>query len=181
MARQFPRIAVLAATVLLGTACGTKGDSQPVALKADRVEHEGVSLELPNGWEGRILALDHPAAVLQAANFTFPPVGIELPPGEEDPIKAMTAEHALVSVLPCGLVSFEEAAQPAPEQLALEDLTFLPAQHPRVPRGHAFAHASLDFPDRCLRIAVDFGGTPPSSKLTDVVNGVLASLAVADG
>jgi hypothetical protein len=102
-----------------------------------------------------------------------------LPPGQEDPIKAMTSAHVLVSLLPCGIISPAESAQPPPERLALNALTFLPAGHPRVPRGHAFARASFQFDDRCLRIEVDFGDAPASTELTQEVDDVLGSLVVA--
>jgi hypothetical protein len=151
-----------------------KGTS--VAPEADRLEGAGVSIELPTGWQGRVLI----PAVVQVANFEFVPVGISLPPGEEDPIKAMTAKHALVSVLPCGLVSWEEAAHAAPKQIALDDLTFLPEKDPRVPWRHARAHGSFEFGERCLDIEVDFGAAQPLRTLTNTVNDVLASLVVAE-
>jgi hypothetical protein len=85
-----------------------------------------------------------------------------------------------VAILPCGLLSFEEAAQSAPEQIALDELTFLPAGDPRIPRSHAFAHGSFEFGDRCLRIEADFGSTDPPPLLTKMVNEVLSSLSVAE-
>ena len=112
--------------------------------------------------------------MLQAANFELEPA-----PGGEDPIKAMTSEDVLVTILPCGLVSFEEAARTAPEELALAALTFLPAGHARVPRGHAFAHGSFEFDERCLRIEADFGAAPASRDLGEAVDDVLRSLVVA--
>jgi hypothetical protein len=198
MTRPFPYIALFAAGLIFVTACGAAEDresapsreasgsgaargvtaeakAKSVAPAGARLEHDGVSIEVPDGWEGRVLS----PAVLQVANFKLVPVGTDLPPGEEDPIKAMTAKHALVDALPCGLVSWEDAAQAAPDEIALDDLTFLPAEHPRVPRGHAFAHGSFDFSGRCLRVEVDFGGTSPGPKLTDTVNAILGSLSVA--
>jgi hypothetical protein len=192
MTRPFAHIVPFAAALLLGTACGSAedresapsrqaaGSSAAGGLKAEisgsRLEHNGVSIELPEGWRGRVLA----PGLLQAANFDFAPVGQELPPGEEDPIKAMTAKHALVMILPCGLESFEEPPRTAPPYLSLHDLTFLPPGHPRIPVGHAFAHCSFDFSGRCLRVEADFGGAPPATKLKDAVNAILASLSVAE-
>ena len=193
MTRPFAHFALFAAALLFAAACGAADDRDSAATgettgsgadsgltaettpEGSRLEHDGVSIELPNGWEGRILSLDYPSAVLQAANFEFVPL-----PGEEDAIKAMTAEHALVAILPCGIVSFEGPRRPAPERVSLDDLTFMPRGHPRVPRGHAFAHGSFDFTGRCLRIEADFGGTPPEATLTDTVNSTLASLTVAE-
>ena len=197
MTRPFPYIALFAAGLIFVTACGAGEDresapsdeangsgaargvtaeakAKSVAPAGARLEHDGVSIEVPDGWEGRVLS----PGVLQAANFELVPVGTELPAGEEDPIKAMTATQALVTALPCGLVSWEVAAQAA-DEIALDDLTFLPAEHPRVPRGHAFAQGSLDFSGRCLRVEVDFGGTSPGPKLKDAVNAILGSVSVA--
>lgn len=179
------RIAVLALAGLLAAGCGAAEDPRSAAAGEaapgrERLEHNGVSIELPDGWEGRVLALDYPSAVLQAANFAFVPVGVELPPGEEDPIKAMTDEHVLLAVLPCGIVSFEEPPRPAPTRLTLDKLTFLPRGHPRVPRGHAFAHGSFEFTSRCLRIEVDFGAALPPLALKKMANEVLASLSVVE-
>lgn len=168
----FTGIGLLAAAVLLATACSV--------AESDRseLERDGVSIELPDGWDGRLLA-DDSSAVLQAANFKLLPVGTtELPAGEKDPIKAMTAENVLVTIVPCGLVSWEDAANPAPEHITLEELSYLPASHPRLPSGHAFAYRSFLFEDRCLRIEVDFGAAPPSRMLKEMVNEVLASLSV---
>jgi hypothetical protein len=196
MTRPFLYIALFAAALIFVTACGAAEDrdsapsgqangsgaahgvtaeAKSVAPAGARLEHDGVSIEVPDGWEGRVLS----PAVLQAANFELVPVGTELPPGEEDPIKAMTATQALVTALPCGLVSWEGATQAAPDEIALDDLTFLPAEHPRVARGHAFAHGSFDFSGRCLRVEVDFGGTSPGPTLKDAVNAILGSLSVA--
>lgn len=196
MIRPLARIVPFAAAFLLAAACGAAEDRESSSsgeatgsgiargltpeVSVARLEHDGVSIELPNGWKGRVLRLDYPSAVLQAANFEFVSVGVELPPGEEDPIKAMTAQDALVAILPCGIVSFEEPPRPAPERVSLDNLTFLPTGHPRVPRRHAFAHGSFDFSGRCLRVEADFGGAPPRRKLKDAVNAILASVSVAE-
>ena len=192
MTTSFTRIVPFAAALLLAVACGSaedrgsarsgeatgSGAARGLAseVPSRRLEHAGVSIELPKGWRGRVLA----PGLLQAANFDLAPVGQELPPGEEDPIKAMAAEHALVTILPCGLVSFEEPPRPAPSQVSLHDLTFLPPGHPRIPVGHAFAHGSFDFSGRCLRVEADFGGAPPRQQLKDAVDDITASLSVAE-
>jgi hypothetical protein len=149
-----------------------------------RIEHRGVSLELPAGWDGRVLFLDPQGAsgLLQAANFELPPnEGFappkELPPGEVDPIKAMTADDVLLTVLPCGALPATGPARPAPARLSLASLAFRPAGDPRIPRGHALAEGTFRFGERCLTIEVDFGGPPPSS-LEESVDDVLASLSV---
>ena len=198
MSRPFPHLALFAAALLFATACGTAQDRESTtsgeatgsgaargltaeasaAPEGRRLEHDGVSIELPNGWDGRVVPLDYPAAMLQAANFELGPVGVELPLGEEDPIKAMTAQHALVAILPCGLASFEEPPRPAPERVSLDDLTSVPRG--RVPRDHDVAVGSFEFSGRCLRVDADFGGARPEPTLKDTVNAVLGSLSVAE-
>jgi hypothetical protein len=200
MRMHFPLIALVAAALLSATACGLAQNRESAkgggatrsraasgltaeasaAPEGSRLEHDGVSIELPNGWQGRVVLLDYPSAELQAGNFEFVRAGVESPPGEEDPIKAMAAQHALVTILPCGMVSFEEPPRPAPEQVSLDDLTFLPRGHPRVPRGHDFAYGSFDFFGRCIRVEADFGGSTSGPKLKDAVNAVLGSLSVVD-
>lgn len=181
-----------AAALLLAIACGSAEDresavsadapgsrgarSLPAGASGQRLERAGVSIELPKGWRGRVLE----PGLLQAANFDFAPAGQELPPGEEDPIKAMTVNHALVTILPCGLVSFEEPPRPSPSHLSLDGLTFLPPGHPRIPVGHAFAHGSFELSGRCLRVEADFGGARPRQQLRAAVNDILASLSVAE-
>jgi hypothetical protein len=66
----------------------------------------GVSIDVPDGWDGRILFTDAAGAgrlLLQVANFELPAnEGFEppqeLPPGEKDPIKGMGAGDVLVIV-----------------------------------------------------------------------------------
>jgi hypothetical protein len=192
MITSFARFVPFAAALLLAASCGSAEDRESAPsreatgasaarglaaeVSGGRLEHDGVSVDLPEGWRGRVLA----PGLLQAANFDFVPVDQELPPGEEDPIKAMTANHALVMILPCGLASFEEPPRPAPRYLSLHDLTFLSPGHPRIPVGHAFAHGSFTFSGRCLQVEADFGGAPPATKLKDAVDAILASLSVAE-
>jgi hypothetical protein len=192
------RLRAVVACVLLAFGGGCGGDEPSHPSGGERVtttqasataareegrdlEHDGISVELPQGWNGRVLALDYPVAVLQAANFEFAPPGVELPPGEEDPIKAMSAAHALVMISRCGIVGYEEPPRPAPARLSLDALRFLPHGHPRLPAGHAFAHGSFDFSGRCLRVEADFGSDAPDRALAAQVDAVLGSLLVGAG
>lgn len=150
-------------------------------VSARRLARNGVSIAVPSGWDGRMLFRDAAGSwgvIFQVANFELPPTeGFqpprELPPGEEDLIKAMDAGDVLVNV-----VSDEATGGPAPEAITLDQLRFLPEAAPRVPRGHTLAEGSFCYGARCLRIEVDFGGEPEPA-LTSAVNHVLASLAVA--
>jgi hypothetical protein len=173
-----PPIVFLAIAVLTATACGAEELPVEAGGVARLIEHDGISLQLPAGWKARVLALDYPSAVMQAANFEFATSTV-LPPGEEDPIKAMTSAHVLVSIAPCGIVSFEESPRPPPQRVTLDALMFFPAGHPLIPVGHALAHAAFQFDDGCVRIEVDFGAEEPSVELTRVVDDVLGSLVIA--
>ncbi|HET7857512.1 MAG TPA: hypothetical protein VFL41_13725 [Gaiellaceae bacterium] len=173
-----PYIALIAGALLFATSCAAPEDGSDGSSAGSQLQYGAISIELPNGWDGRILRVDDRSAVLQAANFKFLPVGVELPPGEVDSIKAMTADHALVAILPCGMVSFEERPRRAPGRVSLEDLTFLPSGQPRIPVGHAFAQGSFYFSGRCLRVEADFGSSPPRRNLIDAANAVIGSLFV---
>jgi hypothetical protein len=149
-----------------------------------RLEHGGVSLDIPASWDGRVLFLDPQGAsgLLQVANFELPPnEGFappqEVPPGEVDPIKAMTAGDVLITVVPCAALSGTGSNQPAPERISLDGLAFRAAGDPSVPRGHALAEGAFRFGERCLRIEADFGG-PLGVSLRQRVDDVLASLSV---
>lgn len=150
-----------------------------------RLEHGGVSLEIPKGWDGRVLFLDPQgvSGLLQVANFELPPnEGFappqELPPGEVDPIKAMAGDDVLIMALPCAALPGTGSGRPAPERISLDSLSFRAAGDPSVLRGHALAEGAFHFGERCLLIQVDFGGGPPPDQLQQRVEEVLASLAV---
>jgi hypothetical protein len=154
-----------------------KVESRPAARRLTR---NGVSITVPTGWDGRIMFRDPAGSwgvIFQVANFQLPPnEGFEppheLPLGQEDPIKAMEAGDVLVTVS-----SDEAMGEPTPETLTLDELRFLPKAAPRVPRGHTLAEGSFCYPERCVRIEVDFGGRAEPA-LSTRVNEVLASLAV---
>lgn len=153
-------------------------------VQARGLEHGGVSLEIPKGWDGRVLFLDPQGTngLLQVANFELPPdEGFDppqdLPPGEVDPIKAMTADDVLITVLPCAALPGTAPGKPAPPRISLDHLSFRPAGDPSVPRGHTVAEGAFRFGTRCLRMSVDFGG-PPSDDLRASADGVLSSLTV---
>jgi hypothetical protein len=145
-----------------------------------RLERNGVSIIVPAGWDGRILFRDAAGSrgvVFQVANFELPPNDgfeppRELPPGEEDPIKAMGAGDVLVTA-----VSDEAGGDQRPATIALDDLR----DASRVPRGHTLAERSFCYRERCFRIEVDFGARAPEPRLRAQVDDVLASLAVEQG
>ena len=157
---------------------GLTVESRPPARRLNR---NGVSIAIPTGWDGRMLFRDAAGSggvIFQVGNFELPSnEGFEppqeLPPGEEDPIKAMDAGDVLITV-----VSDEPTGEPAPEPITVDQLRFLPQAAPRVPRGHTLAERSFCYGARCVRIEIDFGGELEPA-LTSAVNHVLASLAVA--
>jgi hypothetical protein len=155
-----------------------------VQPQGQRIEHDGVSLAIPTGWDGRVLFLDPQGAsgFLQVGNFGLPAnEGFdppqELPSGKVDPIKAMTVEDVLLTVLPCAALPGTGPGEPAPSPISLDNLAFRPAGDPSVPRGHTLAEGAFRFGERCLRISVDFGG-PPLDALQARADDVLSSLSV---
>ena len=171
-----------------GCGAGNKGSASsrpaPAADKTTatairQLARNGVSIAVPMGWDGRMLFRDAAGSrgvIFQVANFGLPPnEGFEppreLPPGREDPIKAMDAGDALVTVS-----SDEASGEPGPATVALADLRFLPADAPRVPRGHALAERSFCNGSRCIRVEADFGRGRPAPTLRNEVDAVLASL-----
>lgn len=148
------------------------------AEAARRLTRSGISIDVPAGWDGRILFRDAAGSsgvIFQVANFELPPnSGFEPPqelePGQEDPIKAMDTNDVLITIM-----SDWANGEPMPEPLALDQLRFLPDAAPRVPVGHTLAEGSFCYGARCVRIEVDFGGRRQPD-LESAVNGVLASL-----
>jgi hypothetical protein len=150
---------------------------------ARRVTRNGVSIAIPTGWDGRMLFRDAAGSwgvIFQIANFALPPnEGFEppreLPPGQEDPIKAMGDGDVLITV-----ATDEVTGELTPGAVTLDRLRFLPAAAPRVPRGHRIAEGSFCYGKRCVRVEVDFGGRsdPP---LSSAVDAVLGSLVVTRG
>jgi hypothetical protein len=148
-----------------------------------RLTRNGASIAVPAGWDGRILFRDPTGSrgvIFQVANFRLPDnEGFEppreLPPGQEDPIKAMDDGDVLITVN-----SDEASGDPVPETVTLDRLRFLPAAAPRVPRGHRIAEGAFCYAERCVRIVVDFGGRS-EAPLRSAVNAVLGSLAVKRG
>jgi hypothetical protein len=139
----------------------------------------GVSLDVPPGWDGRVLFLDPSGAfgaIFQLANFELPAndgfsAPTALPPGEEDPIKAMRAGDVLVTVSP----DAASDSRSAPARVSLDDLETVSGG--RVPRGHTVARGVFCWGWRCLAIEADFGGSP-TAELAIEVDRVLASLQV---
>jgi hypothetical protein len=147
---------------------------------ARSLERNGIYLALPAGWDGRILFREpsgRDGVSFQVANFMLPDnAGLEppreLPPGEEDPIKAMGENDLLVTIR-------DDAADgvKAPATITVADLADV--EGPRVPHGHSLAERSFCFAGRCVSVGVDFGSTNPRSLHVESANEVLASLAVA--
>jgi hypothetical protein len=145
-----------------------------------RLTRNGVSLAVPVDWDGRILFRDPAGSFgvsFQVANFELPAnEGLEpppdLPPGGEDPIKAMDAGDVLITV-----TSDEVIGEKAPATVSFGRLRFVPAGTARIPRGHTLAEGSFCYGKRCLRIEVDFGRRGDRALIRQV-NDVLASLEV---
>jgi hypothetical protein len=177
---RFPTALVLAPVVGL-SAAAAGGDPGSVTLRYETIVGAAVSMDVPPGWDGRVLYLDATGeygAVFQVANFELPANDgfeppAELPPGEEDPIKAMGAGDVLVMV-----TTGAATGSPAPAELSLADLELVTGG--RVPVGHQLARGAFCRDLRCVDVEVDFGAAP-GEELTTEVDGVLASIALAEG
>jgi len=147
---------------------------------SERLARNGISIDVPNGWDARLLFREpqgRDGVIFQVANFTLPVnTGFapprELPPGQEDPIKAMDANDALVTV-----TDDADGGSTAPRPLTLGDLA--PIHGARVPAGHIVATRDLCFADRCVHVEVDFGGVDAPPALVRQVDQLLSSLLVA--
>jgi hypothetical protein len=136
--------AAFAGGYLVASASGERGRAVLTAGTWNRLG-SGVSIAVPPGWDGRVLFRDPSGLgpIFQVANFELPAnEGFEppeeLPPGEEDPIKAMGPGDVLVVAI-TGPVN----GKPAPERLSFDDLQLLPYDAPRVPRGWALAEGTF--------------------------------------
>jgi hypothetical protein len=161
-----------------------QADSQPVDTAPDEVgaaalSHGGIAIDVPDGWDGRVLFLDPQGTrgLLQVANFELPPnegfeSSVELPEGERDSIKAMTNGDVLIAVMEAG-----RGAAPGSLPVSIRASDFLPHGSPEIPRGHALARRAVCLQEGCVRIEVDFGSAPDQIALGDVGR-VLSTLRV---
>jgi len=145
----------------------------------NRLEHDGFAIDVPAGWDGRVFSLapSGSRALLQVANFELPDQeGLEpppeLPPGEEDPIKAMSGDDVLIT-LSGGRRGPGESTPPS-----IRPSDFLPPG-PQIPRGHTVAEHSFCWNGACVEVTVDFARSPPDPDLIESVNQVLASVSFA--
>lgn len=167
------------------TACGAGSDagvSPSSAPAGQSLRHGPISISIPAGWSGRVLFTDPQGtdAILQVANFELPSnQGFEppreLPPGQEDPIKAMSGDDVLIMVETGATTGLERSLPPR-----ITDSWFLASNSTRVPRNHAVAVESGCFVNHCLRITADFATRPAESQLKSA-NDVLASLSIHQG
>ena len=145
------------------------------------VSGQGLSIELPEGWDGRIV--DNTSAafpVLQVANFTLGPI----PPGHaladnertsEGPDQVVMVLQDLTSLCPCGgLPKFEPATPP----FALS-ASEVGVGMEGIPPGHDFARKTFTFGGRWFDLWVEFGSNPAPNGVLDQVNSVLQTLVIA--
>jgi hypothetical protein len=169
-------------TSFLGCGGESNRELAQVAQNGRPLTHNGVSIDVPSGWDGRILFLDAKGseAIFQVANFELPPNDGFEPPrpvaGQQDSIKSMAGEDTLIAVN----TDLENAA-PRSLPVRIGEDSFLAPDTPEIPRGHALARESGCFDTTCLKITVDFALAPPSAELVDRANDVLASLSVPAG
>ena len=144
-----------------------------------RLERNGISIEIPGGWDGRLLFREpsgRDGVIFQVADFMLPAnSGFDRPRarrlGQEDPIKAMDEAAVLLTV-----IDGAERGSPAPRPLTLGALA--PVHGARVPAGHIVARGNFCVDARCVSVEVDFGGVDAPRELVRSVDEVLSSLRV---
>ena len=145
------------------------------------VRGQGLSIELPEGWDGRIVDNSSSAfPVLQVANFTLGPIrpGHALADNErtsEGPDQVVMVLQDLTSQCPCGgLPKFEPATPP----FALS-ASEVGVGMEGIPPGHDFARKTFTFGGRWFDLWVEFGSNPAPNGVLDQVNSVLQTLVIA--
>jgi hypothetical protein len=180
MRGRWPLVPVGLALALPG--CGAGSDEHtaarsPTPVAGRKLERNGISITLPERWDGRVMFREPTGAVgvvFQVANFELPAnEGLEPPPEGPDRIKAMDGSDVLLTI-----GTDEAGGVPARGRIGLDDLRFLAPGAPRVPVGHALAEGNVCLRSRCFGIAVDFASGPAQPALTEGVDEVLASVAV---
>jgi hypothetical protein len=178
--RAMRAFAVLCAA---GLVAGCGGVSAADEERTSELSHHGISISVPEEWDGRVLFTDaagEGAVIFQLANFLLPPnEGLEPPrellPGKHDPIKAMAGDDLLIMV--------STGQGPASNRrlpVRITKASFLAPTSPLIPHGHAIAQEDGCFEERCLRVTVDFA-TTPSSEQIESANEVLSSLVIGRG
>jgi hypothetical protein len=173
---------VCAGALVAGCGGGSTAESGGQTEPGGQTElsHRGISIGVPEDWDGRVLFTDpagEGAVIFQVANFVLPAnEGFappqELPPGEEDPIKAMAGGDLLVMVL-----TDQPRAPSRSLPVRIDRASILPPGSPQVPLGHVIAEEAGCFEGRCLRVTADFATAPSPTQLR-AANDVLASLAI---
>jgi hypothetical protein len=175
------RVLTLVCALAVVAGCGGGSDDEPTSER--QLRHHGISIAIPEAWDGRVLYTDAAgdgAVLFQVANFALAPnEGFEppqeLPPGEVDPIKAMAGDDLLI------MVSTNQGAAPTRTlPLRISEDSFLSPDSPIIPRGHAIAEEAGCIEGRCIRVTVDFAKAPSAVQL-ERANGVLASLVIRKG
>ncbi len=152
-----------------------------VALEPRRLALDGLSMQLPVGWDGFVkhLGPDNEAPAVYAANVSWPDVGqdvekaavrelFERLPRDGVVISAVSSWHATGRV-----------ARALPPPIELADGYFLPESYEGQPAPHVSTQLIFGrVADRFLNIQVFFGRNDPDEAMRDEANAVLATLAV---
>lgn len=146
---------------------------------ATQLSHNGISIEVPAGWDGRTLYLDQSGskAVLQMANFELPSHAEFSPPSElpsriDDRIEAMSGSDLIITLAP------QDSGMPVSGSLTMSRHDLAPASVPHKPVGRALIEQALCFGAKCLQVSIIFGANPPDDSAYAQINAILATLAV---
>lgn len=165
-------ILALVSLTLLASGCGSGADDE--AAPASRTLSDfGVTLELPDGWDGSSYVNETGLRVLQAANFPLPP--------EDDDVgntakQGMTEDGIHVSLWDW------------PPDPRMDEESFVPSELPiQIDRTHfnsfegfgsETAARTVSVMGRLLQVIVSFGRPHPGDELLADANRVLGSLTI---
>lgn len=157
--------------VLVAAGCGGSADAPaPTPAAGATLSADGISLELPDGWTGRILIGASGRPVLHAASFPVEP---------NDTDEGMIAQEAM-GINGMYLNVRDLGAGDAGESLPLhfEAARFEPASFEGASRREATADLASDG-ERFRVTAVSGGAGPPEQRDLDELNDALASLSLS--
>jgi hypothetical protein len=175
------RLTLLAAGVALTTTgCGANAPDKPGAQTLG--PRYGISVELPEGWVGRLSR-----GALVAATFPVPPAGsvglreMAFPQIEEDDVRVLLFENAPENRSPPTELG-DYPVLVGKLEFAASDFSSMDGNSDdSVQSGHGFGRRPFRFSDRLFVVFVEAGTLPPARAQLAELKALLGSLAVEPG
>jgi hypothetical protein len=165
------RRAWIVPVVLVAAGCGGSADAPaPTPAASSTLSADGISVDLPDGWTGRILIGASGRPVLHAASF---------PVEANDTDEGMIAQEAMgINGMYLNVRDLGAGDAGAHLPLTFETTQFEPATFEDAPRRRATA-AVASGGERFRVTAVSGGAGPPDQRYLDEVNDALSSLSLS--